>query len=1649
MNLLKLKRIFYLVYVFNVLKVYSTGLQTCEDCTSNPCDVNTYCFDGTNIKSINNGIPGSVKFGKGASSGSIFFNDDSKLLKTDNDGSIGSIYTCSSSGCSYVDDTSKTYFNSIASGISCIINDNNNCKKGEANESYYDNYSKRVINCSASKCLPSSVTGYYIDYGTDPSKMNYLITCINNSCTTELHSGTEVEFYLDGLDKTSQPIIYFDGKFSKIPGNVSGVYLDSETKSGSNLIVCESTTKCVSLSYNEGIFLNAANLLDKTKSSEQLIVCSSTGCIGKEISSTDTNNHANYFVDGLTKKLIQCSGTTDVSCEIVMNNISNKYYLDYATPSSSCSMGSSFCSANVIYCNNSSRCVSSLITSESYFIDGDSAENLIICNTFDSKFLCTTVPASNLNNYYINSGSNGEYPLIYCGDSTTTSCAEKKASTSGYYIPDIGTFITSSPYNLDFNGHLISCSSTDHCEIIYDAFNEGYYINAGVDNTNKPLIYLDNGSNLISEQYPNDKDSYYVDSSSSISNSFTHLIYCSTLNNCTSFDPEDGYFLNSGSFDGETNVIISCDKTGCKFDSNVQLCTVEEEKILKPGNYCYRKKEGSDTDINFVIKEFAINSEDISDDNKNITYTTSFPVYHYIPVSPNNFPGINKFMSTLFEVKSNSITRVNSNGIYIINNKNEKVDSINYNGLTLYICSSYTQLCTPYQSCKRETYLYDETSGKGYYCFGTNLSVISEAGYYIDYSYVDRNGKTPSIIKCQSTGNCERFTPKTNTYFINSGFDNYSKALIHCENGSCTTQEATPGYYVAEFNQSGVINCVTRISCKLSPLRYNYYINSGSDKSIYPIIYCIKGVKCNSKRAYSGYYLVHENNDLIINCKSSNSCLLEKASAGYYYNAANHDVVAADVETVIKCYSSSYTDKIICNSERKNEGFYLWKNNNNVLIDCMGSRCKTIVVDTGVFHSASNVKKSNLVSSKGRDEYNEDDENLLVNHKERFDYDDDLDNINKKDENINEEVKNIHEKYNELNMEESNNLNDLPENELNERTNSESEKEVQLSSRTNTEDIVSTIIICNKGICNELTVEELKTIPICSYIDDLCYVDNSGTNAQTDRINVVASGEFCTDNSRSTLYFALETIVEYNDVISGVLSTSKIPSKNCIKVSSQYSNNFFTIGNNIYRVDQGLIKQITDVGYYFINISKNELIHGNDIKEYNKSDVLLYKCDGNSCRIMDKPESNTYYSDVSKRIIKYSVEEDKYFYLNARENICTFFENTCTPKYDISENDFCLTAEGNLVVAGEKIKSRETGKCYMSSVINENVLAYSSNSVLYLLNSNAAIQLTTTGYYFAENNKYYSAEYRTFNDTRAGVTLYGCFNNACKVYEPQPNIYYFDMLTNYLIQKKDKVWISPNNVGYIYASVNPNEECIFSYIISSSRELLLAKTNKNGWYYTIDKKMYKCNNNNGGCTEIDDTAYVLTVDYVLYYCVVDSEGEETECFRKTCNIGEIYYIENQYYKCVSGSYYEPIRSKTCEYDEVVIINFPLIYSEFFPTSVYKTINNIAKNNKYLPTEKKRRSDLEVIQGVFTNCTYNSLGEYTEYDQICMANYVKMNEDNEPDICSIKLLGYTYCTVEEGDNPNKCDPSSASLQKYLSSWHIVAFIISLIIYFIMH
>jgi hypothetical protein len=107
------------------------------------------------------------------------------------------------------------------------------------------------------------------------------------------------------------------------------------------------------------------------------------------------------------------------------------------------------------------------------------------------------------------------------------------------------------------------------------------------------------------------------------------------------------------------------------------------------------------------------------------------------------------------------------------------------------------------------------------------------------------------------------------------------------------------------------------------------------------------------------------------------------------------------------------------------------------------------------------------------------------------------------------------------------------------------------------------------------------------------------------------------------------------------------------------------------------------------------------------------------------------------------------------------------------------------------------------------------------------------------------------------------------------------------------------------------------------------------------------------------------------------------------------------------------------------MNFPLALTEEFPYNVKQAINNIQKNNNSTAiVKRRRRNDLEVVSGIFTNCTYDVEETKTNFDLVCINNYVVVDkETNDMKICNIEQFGYVDC-VEDDENPSKCNVSAA-------------------------
>ncbi|OUM56696.1 hypothetical protein PIROE2DRAFT_18575, partial [Piromyces sp. E2] len=520
----------------------------------------------------------------------------------------------------------------------------------------------------------------------------------------------------------------------------------------------------------------------------------------------------------------------------------------------------------------------------------------------------------------------------------------------------------------------------------------------------------------------------------------------------------------------------------------------------------------------------------------------------------------------------------------------------------------------------------------------------------------------------------------------------------------------------------------------------------------------------------------------------------------------------------------------------------------------------------------------------------------------------------------------------------------------------------------------------------------------------------------------ISAGNICTNSDRSVFYFATDTVVVKPNVISGVTATYvyTTTNSNCLEVNDSYTDMYFTVGSNIYRLDQGSVLQFYEQGYYFINTAKNAIVNGNDIDAYNDENVKLYKCNGNSCSIMDKPDSMTYYADVNKRIIRYNVNSDSYSFAYEKDITCIFANNKCTPNADLKNQEFCITYKGELALATADIKNRETGECYKAGTIGSTIYGYSQ--YLYNMNMYSAQMIDETGYYIVSlstNTTVVSKNYKTKNNN---LVVYGCQLSSCKVVEPDENTYYYDARAKTILRYKDGIWRSPENSGYAYISIDPANTYIYRFT-KNVEEVKINGMANYGYYYTVDGEMYHCDRDeDGACSPIDNTGYYFTNAGEVYYCIHDSEElEPTECTKQACVSGQYYYIDDAYYRCESSASLVPVMSRYCSYNDNVIINFPLALTEEFPDKIKQAVEGIEKNNNSTAIVSRRgKNYLESVSGVFTNCTYNVEETKSTFDLVCVNNYVAVDEETDDvKICSMEQLGYVEC-IEDEENPEKCN-----------------------------
>jgi len=1511
--------------------------------------------------------------------------------------------------------------------------------------------SKNIITCSKTDACQEVETdfsttdpGYYVNAGaksTDEPLSDTLIKC---EATCDVLPADDGATYINSLD-TSQTIQCYEDKgckavTSKATPSKNEVFLNSsDLDSSSNaplvsdIIICsnggDSGIVCeVKDGHVNDVYINSHN-------TSELIKCISTGCEIEESKATATkpefyvNADPVNTTDGkLINDLIRCKKNGEkVTCEPYTGKNGDVYLNANAANEST--------KANVlITCTETGGCItaaSAVADSKPpvYYVNAGSAlsaklnDTLIQC-IYDATTPSCDIKIATLNEVYVNYASTkDELPLIKCvkngckvsastateeskefyvnagdiddtplkydviecsNESDTITCTEIEKSGLGVYLNS--NYAESGDTN-----QLIQCTNDGGCLGIKAGKSNEYYVNAESTDLTNGIIFCSNKK--CEKQTPESVPTYYVGKNGNVEDDLDGLIACvasedttstrrkrGTVEKCsfkTAFT-SSGYYLNAG-YNKAINQTIICDSMeGCgtvKVDLGYYVNVGDEEKPIivceKEGVECEARASPS---CPAEVEDANAGDYCYQDSqlkfypNSNSTYVTatkSDDYYTFATIPANGFPGIKSETNSLFKVSYAFINRFYQSGIVMIDKNGKLIDSLSsadQNDITLYDCNDTTKMCTEKPKCTPNTYMYDSENKKAVFCNNGVLEYASITGYVVDGNRIVGSNH-PYIIQCGSNGKCTSLKPKVASYFENSGYDSATNSLIQCSNNNCATVTAEIGYYVGHEG-AGYIQCTSATACAYYPAKSKVkYVNAGFNKSTYAIISCTKSGGCVASKAKKGYYLTYVST-LLIQCTSPSSCTEYVPTVNYYFNAD----FSESSNTIINCVQNSQV--VTCAVEATNTGCYMSSVSNVLICYKPGSGCNRITVKNGYYKSATKGLSSNNGSKRM------------------------------------EEEEEVTEKAREV-------IDDLED---------EDGKSVHISRDS---DDSYGIIRCVNGKCQALSPSELAAIPVCEFNNNKCYItlEYAMTKSATTSIS---AGNICTNIDRSIFYFATDTIVVKPNVISGVTATYiyTTTNSNCLEVNDSYTDMYFTVGSNIYTLDQGSVNQFYETGYYFINTAKNTLVPGNDIDGYNDENVKLYRCNGSSCSIADKPESMTYYADVNKRILKYNVNSGAYSFAYDKDITCIFANNKCTPNADLKNKEFCITYKGELVLAKSDIKNRETGECYRASSITSTIYGYSQ--YLYNMNLYAAQMVDETGYYIVSlstNTTVVSKNYKTKNN---GLVVYGCQLSSCKEYTPDEDTYYYDGRAKTILRYRDGIWGTPSTSGYAYISLNPADTYIYRFT-KNLDEIKINSMANYGYYYTVDQEMYHCDEDeDGSCSPIKDTGYYFTNTGEVYYCVHDSEElEATECTKQACVSGQYYYIEDAYYRCESSSTLVPVMSRYCSYNENVIVNFPLALTEEYPDKIKQAIEGVEKNNNSTAVVSRRgKNYLESVSGIFTNCTYNVEETKSTFDLVCVNNYVKVDEETDDiKICSLEQMGYVEC-VESEENPEKCNVSAA-------------------------
>jgi len=646
--------------------------------------------------------------------------------------------------------------------------------------------------------------------------------------------------------------------------------------------------------------------------------------------------------------------------------------------------------SKVIRCKNSSQCSVSVPDIGCYII----GKNGMMC-WFDEEGKNRYIYESNDTRYYFNNGGDKKTkPLIEC----IRGKCQDIAPSPGYYVNSVNTNLVYCKTNTTCTESARNTSSTPK-----------YYYNAGDDKKFKPLIKCDkNGCGSVKTSL-----GHYVNSDNN------NLIYCESASVCKD-DIQDAttniiYYLNNGD-DKDSNSLIKCTKGRCSTSKAFV-------GYFLNGSY-----------TSLIYCESTTTCYEVSNNKSSYSnyYLNSGHDMSLKPLIKCNSSGCSSIISTIgyyFNSHNNSLIYCESNKVCKEGDINTTTTSKYYlnNGdnNTLYpliecsnsVCETKTATVGGYVDSDTNHLIYcansstcnkgevnTTTIGKFYLnsgadkrtkplvkCVKTGCSTLTASiGYYI-------NSANSNVIYCRMKNSCKDINEgRESIYYLSNEDDRNSKPLIKCVNGQCVTTKASIGYFVIGVNTA--IYCKSATSCsevnENTSIVPKYYLNSGNDKKLKPLIKCVKK-GCETMMAKKGYYVNHQNNKLIncgtatscseitkdysieyyinngddtnsevlIKCNSS-GCFTTKASAGYYIDSS--------INNLIYCEDNTYCKKMGKNTSTVSK-YYLNNgddSNAKPLIDCVNSTCTTITASIGYYADGANYlvycEKEHLCSRKGK-----------------------------------------------------------------------------------------------------------------------------------------------------------------------------------------------------------------------------------------------------------------------------------------------------------------------------------------------------------------------------------------------------------------------------------------------------------------------------------------------------------------------------------------------------------------------------------------------------------------------------------------------------------------------------------------------------------